>query len=61
MEDSNEYLKTLEELKYYFDYNTEKYKKYLTDSINIAEKLNKVYRYKKYKPFKTDLFYRQIG
>ncbi len=61
MEDDNEYLQTLEELKYSFDCNAEKYKKYLTDRISIAEQLNKAYGSKDCKPFKIDLFYRQLG
>jgi hypothetical protein len=61
MEDSNEYLQTLEELMYSFDNNAEKYKEYLTSRINIAEQLNKAYGSKDCKPFKIDLFYRQLG
>ena len=61
MEDSNEYLQTIEELDDVFDGDTEEYKKYLLEQISCAEQLNKFYGSKDYKPFKTDLFFRQLG
>lgn len=60
MEDSNEYLQTIGELDDVFDGDIEEYKKYLLEQISCAEQLNKFYGSKDYKPFKTDLFYRQL-
>jgi hypothetical protein len=60
MEDSNEYLQTIGELDDVFDGDKEEYKKYLLEQISCAEQLNKFYGSKDYKPFKTDLFYRQL-
>jgi hypothetical protein len=60
MEDSNEYLQTIGELDDVFDGDKEEYKKYLMEQISCAEQLNKFYGSKDYKPFKTDLFYRQL-
>ena len=60
MEDSNEYMQTIEELDDIFDGDIKEYKKYLREQIESAEQLNYIYGSNNYKPFKTDLFRRQL-